>query len=78
MVDAEEVLGWEKEHPQPFDRDAYQGTYQDPHDTPEEPHVGAHPAPWPTKAWNIWVTMGRSVRWVFPVISFRRGMTFSS
>ena len=40
MVDVDEVLAWEKEHPQPYDRDAYQGTYQDPHGTPAEPHVG--------------------------------------
>ena len=40
MVDVDEILAWEKEHPQPFDRDSYQGTYQDPHGAPEEPHVG--------------------------------------
>jgi len=39
MVDADEILSWEKEHPQPFERFAYQGAYQDPHGTPEEPHV---------------------------------------
>ena len=39
-VDEEEVLLWEKEHPQPYDRSAYQGTYQDHHGTPDEPHVG--------------------------------------
>jgi glutamate synthase domain-containing protein 2 len=40
-VDADEITTWEREHPQPFDRDAYQGTYQDPHGTPEEPHTKA-------------------------------------
>ena len=40
LVDLDEILQWEKEHPQPFDRDAYQGTYQDPHGEPTEPHVG--------------------------------------
>jgi len=40
-VDADEIAAWEKDHPQPFDRDAYQGSYQDPHGTPDEPHVGA-------------------------------------
>ena len=40
MVDEEEILTWEKEHPQPYDRGAYQGSYQDPHGTPDEPHVG--------------------------------------
>ncbi|MEO1062234.1 MAG: glutamate synthase-related protein [Actinomycetota bacterium] len=39
-VDEDEILGWEHEHPQPFDDDAYQGRYQDPHGAAEEPHVG--------------------------------------
>ena len=37
-VDEDEVAAWEKKNPQPFDRNAYQGTYQDPHGAPEEPH----------------------------------------
>jgi glutamate synthase domain-containing protein 2 len=41
LVDEHEILSWEREHPQPFDRDAYQGAYQDPHGAPEEPFVGA-------------------------------------
>ena len=40
-VDADEIATWEREHPQPFDRDAYQGAYQNVHGTPEEPHMGA-------------------------------------
>jgi len=40
MVDLDEVLAWEREHPQPWNRDAYQGAYQDPHGTPDEPYVG--------------------------------------
>ena len=40
MIDVDEVLTWEKENPQPYDRSAYQGAYQDPHGAPEEPHVG--------------------------------------
>ena len=39
MVDLDEVLLWEKSHPQPYDRGAYQGAYQDIHGTPDEPHV---------------------------------------
>ncbi|MDX2380283.1 MAG: glutamate synthase-related protein [Acidimicrobiia bacterium] len=39
MIDADELLAWEQEHPQPFDRTAYQGAFQDPHGTPDEPHV---------------------------------------
>ena len=31
LVDLDEILRWEKEHPQPYDRNAYQGTYADPH-----------------------------------------------
>ena len=40
MVDADEIIAWTKENPQPYDRSAYQGQYQDPHGTPDEPHVG--------------------------------------
>jgi glutamate synthase domain-containing protein 2/nitrite reductase/ring-hydroxylating ferredoxin subunit len=40
LVDVDEILHWEKEHPQPFSRDAYQGTFQDPHGAATEPHVG--------------------------------------
>ncbi|MCP3853753.1 MAG: Rieske 2Fe-2S domain-containing protein [Actinomycetia bacterium] len=40
LVDADEIRDWEKEHPQPYDPNAYQGQYQDPHGTPDEPHVG--------------------------------------
>ncbi len=38
-VDADEIAAWELEHPQPYDRDAYQGAYQDIHGTPDEPHT---------------------------------------
>jgi len=38
-VDAEEIAAWAVEHPQPYDRDAYLGTYADVHGAPEEPHV---------------------------------------
>ncbi len=38
-VDADEIGEWAKDNPQPYDRDAYQGAYQDPHGTPEEPFV---------------------------------------
>jgi len=41
LVDADEVAAWERENPQPFDRGAYQGAYQDPHGSPDEPSVGA-------------------------------------
>lgn len=40
FVDADEIEQWAVDNPQPFDRDAYQGAYQDPHGTPDEPHVG--------------------------------------
>lgn len=39
-VDEDEIAAWEKEHPQAFDRTAYQGSWADPHGTPEEPHTG--------------------------------------
>ncbi len=38
-VDEDEIAAWAKAHPQPFDRDAYQGAYQDPTGTKDEPHV---------------------------------------
>lgn len=40
MIDTDELIAWTKENPQPYDRDSYQGEYQDPHGTPDEPHVG--------------------------------------
>ena len=36
-VDEEEIVAWEKEHPQHYDRDAYQGLYKDVHGGAEEP-----------------------------------------
>jgi methylamine---glutamate N-methyltransferase subunit C len=39
FVDQEEIIDWEQENPQPYDRDAYQGAYQDPTGTADEPHV---------------------------------------
>ncbi len=39
-VDEDEIAAWEKDHPQPYVRDVYQGTYQDPHGDAVEPHVG--------------------------------------
>ncbi|MFK7917624.1 MAG: glutamate synthase-related protein [Ilumatobacter sp.] len=40
MVDADEIAAWERNNPQPYNRDAYQGAFQDIHGAPEEPHVG--------------------------------------
>lgn len=37
FVDESEIVAWRADHPQPFDRKAYLGNYQDPHGTPEEP-----------------------------------------
>jgi glutamate synthase domain-containing protein 2 len=37
-VDEDEVAAWHDEHPQAYDRDAYQGLYADLHGAPEEPH----------------------------------------
>lgn len=39
IVDEDEIRAWAVENPQPYDRSAYQGAYQDPHGAPEEPHV---------------------------------------
>jgi len=38
-VDEDEIKAWAADNPQPYDRDAYQGLYQDLHGTPEEPHT---------------------------------------
>ncbi|MCH7820934.1 MAG: Rieske 2Fe-2S domain-containing protein [Proteobacteria bacterium] len=39
LVDADEISAWAKAHPQPYQRDAYQGVYQDHSGTPDEPYV---------------------------------------
>ncbi len=39
FVDEDEIARWAADHPQPYDRDAYQGAYQDPTGTVDEPHV---------------------------------------
>lgn len=36
VVDLDEILAWEKEHPQPYRRDEYLGLYADIHGGPEE------------------------------------------
>jgi glutamate synthase domain-containing protein 2 len=39
-VDADEIAAWRRDNPQPYQRDAYQGTYQDhSKGSPAEPHV---------------------------------------
>ena len=38
-VDEDEIAAWAKEHPQPYQRDSYQGVYQDPTGTNDEPYV---------------------------------------
>lgn len=39
LVDEDEISAWADDHPQPYNRDAYQGAYQDPTGTKDEPHV---------------------------------------
>ncbi len=39
LVDEDEITAWAKAHPQPYNRDTYQGAYQDPTGTADEPHV---------------------------------------
>ena len=38
-VDEDEISAWAEANPQPFKRDSYQGAYQDPHGTVDEPYV---------------------------------------
>jgi methylamine---glutamate N-methyltransferase subunit C len=40
LVDEEEIFEWEKENPQPYQRDNYLGLYADTHGTDAEPHTG--------------------------------------
>lgn len=40
LVDQDEIAEWERAHPQPYRRDAYQGLYVDVHGDPVEPYVG--------------------------------------
>ena len=39
FVDEAEIAGWAADHPQPYQRDAYQGVFQDPTGTADEPQV---------------------------------------
>ena len=39
LVDEDEIRAWAAAHPQPYDRNAYQGAFQDPTGTADEPHV---------------------------------------
>ena len=39
-VDADEIANWQRENPQAYERDSYQGNYADLHGTPQEPHTG--------------------------------------
>ena len=38
-VDEDEIAAWTAKHPQPYQRDSYQGNYQDPTGTADEPYV---------------------------------------
>ncbi|MEM8798774.1 MAG: glutamate synthase-related protein [Pseudomonadota bacterium] len=40
FVDEAEIAAWHKDHPQAFDREAYQGLYADTAPIADEPHVG--------------------------------------
>ena len=39
FVDEDQIAAWAADHPQPYNRDAYQGLFQDPTGTVDEPHV---------------------------------------
>lgn len=39
LVDEDEILAWQQKHPQPYNRESYQGLYQDHTGTADEPHV---------------------------------------
>jgi glutamate synthase domain-containing protein 2 len=39
LVDKDEIEEWSRKHPQPYQRDSYQGVYQDHTGSSDEPHV---------------------------------------
>ncbi len=39
LVDEDEIAAWARSHPQPYNRNSYQGAYQDPTGTADEPYV---------------------------------------
>ncbi len=39
LVDEDEIIAWSRLHPQSYQRNTYQGLYQDPTGTADEPHV---------------------------------------
>ncbi|MDH3693330.1 MAG: glutamate synthase-related protein [Gammaproteobacteria bacterium] len=39
LIDEDEITYWAEKNPQPYQRDSYQGLYQDPTGTVDEPHV---------------------------------------
>ncbi len=39
LVDEDEIQAWAEKHPQPYQRDSYQGEFQDHTGTQDEPHV---------------------------------------
>ncbi len=39
LIDEDEVVEWALKHPQPYKRDSYQGAFQDPTGSADEPHV---------------------------------------
>ena len=78
FVDEEEIAEWEKEHPQPFDRNAYLGLYADTGGTDAEPHnhfIQQLAKDGIVEAGASWQCCEP---WAFHATSFRCGMTFSS
>ena len=45
LVEEDEIADWEREHPQPYHRDAYPGLYSDTHGSSMEPRVKYIQAP---------------------------------
>jgi len=39
FADEDEIVAWARQHPQPYQRGAYQGAYQDPTGSADEPQV---------------------------------------
>ena len=64
FVDETEVRAWELDNPQPYDREAYQGLYADPHGGPEEPKTGYIQA-LARKGLKEWGITAKSARWAW-------------
>ncbi len=77
LVDEDEIASWAQAHPQPYNRDAYQGAYQDPTGTADEPHV-KFIRKFADEGLSKLGHHGRRLRWVYHATVCPNGTIFSS